>query len=77
MTADCFGATFYRMGQTVSGLKNESNPNFCIDRKGRVEMAQHKASFHHLAEGTSFAADETTLAVTLPLSHSIYLVALA
>ena len=76
MTADCFGATFHRMGQTISRLKNESNPNFRIDEKGKVEMNEHRASFHHLAEGTSFAADETTLAVTLPLSHSVYLIAM-
>jgi hypothetical protein len=77
MTADCFGATFHRMGQTISGLKNESNPNFRIDKQGRVEMNEHRASFHHLADGTSFAADETTLAVTLPLSHSVYLIAMS
>jgi hypothetical protein len=75
MTADCFGATFHRLGQSLSGVKNESNPNARIDAQGKVEMNGHKASFHTLAEGTSFASDDTTLAVTVPLSHSIYLVA--
>lgn len=77
MTADRFGATFHRMGQTISGLKNESNPNFRINKKGNVEMNEHRTSFHNLAEGTSFAANENTLAVTVPLSHSVYLIALS
>lgn len=77
MTADCFGATFHKIGQTISGLKNESNPKSRVDKKGNVEMNGVKRTLHHLAEGTSFAADETTLAVTLPMSHSVYLVSLA
>jgi len=77
MTADVFGATFHRMGQTIPDLKNESNPNFRIDKNGKVVMNEQNASFHHLAQGTSFAADEKTLAVTLPLSHSVYLIAMA
>lgn len=77
MTADCFGATFHRMGQTISGLKNESNPNFRINKKGSVEMSENRGSFHNLVEGTSFAANENTLAVTVPLSHSVYLIALS
>jgi hypothetical protein len=77
MTADYFGATFHRMGQLLSGIKNESNPSVRIDNQGRVEMNGHQASFHKLTEGTSFASDNTTLAVTVPLSHSIYLIALS
>ena len=33
--------------------------------------------FGELSDWTSFAADATTLAVTIPLSHAVYLVALA
>ncbi len=77
MTADIFGTTFHRIGQTISSLKNESNPKFRIDKNGNVEMNSQNTSFHHLAQGTSFAADETTLAVTLPLSHSVYLIGMS
>lgn len=77
MTADCFGATFHKIGQKISGLKNESNPKSRVDKKGNVEMNGIKRTLHSLAEGTSFAADEKTLAVTLPMSHSVYLVSLA
>ena len=77
MTADIFGATFHRLGQSLSGVKNVLNFNARIDSQGRVTMNGHQASFYTLADGTSFASDDTTLAVTVPLSHSIYLIALS
>ncbi|HZZ79330.1 MAG TPA: hypothetical protein VFE62_12480 [Gemmataceae bacterium] len=46
-----------------------------IDKNGRVTWGKTRHDFPQLAEATSFACDEQTLAVTLPTSYHVFLVA--
>jgi len=76
VTADLFGATFHRAGPRPPASDRPAQFDFKIDRSGRVMKGARAESFAHLADPSSSAATETTLAVTLPRSHSIYFVAL-
>ncbi|MCI0486287.1 MAG: hypothetical protein L0229_06770 [Blastocatellia bacterium] len=76
LTADLFGSTLHRVGPKIPGLKNEINPAFKIDSSGRVLKESEGARFPALSKSSSSASNETTLAVTVPLSHSVYLVAM-
>ncbi|HXG64288.1 MAG TPA: hypothetical protein VNO70_04215, partial [Blastocatellia bacterium] len=76
LTADIFGATFHRLGPGTPGEKSAAAQGFSINRQGTVSRGEYKATFPELADCASFAANDTTLAVTVPLSHSVYLVAL-
>ena len=78
LTADVFGATFHRTGDlpalTGSGV-------FQLDRTGKVTLRQAQGTFSkvfpELANFTSAAATDRTLAITTPFSHAICFVALA
>lgn len=75
--ADVFGSTLVRFGKTLPDIKTGgSSKNFSVDKKGRVTKEKISAGFPELAEALSFASNETTLAVTVPLSHYVHLVAL-
>lgn len=76
MTADLFGATLHRIGNTLPNIDAKPPRFFEIDKSGRVAAEQHRASFPQLAGCASFASTQTTLAVTIPVSHSVYLIAL-
>ena len=76
LTADLFGSTLHRVGPKIPGLKNDTNPAFKIDSSGRVLKERESAHFSSLSKSSSSASNETTLAVTVPLSHSVYLVAM-
>ena len=76
MTADLFGATLHKVGANLPDLTKTNNDSFTIDKKGRVSKSPYQSDFPELEASSSFAADETTLAVTLPVSFGIYLVAL-
>lgn len=76
LTADVFGATFHRLGPDVSGLKSKTTHDFSINRQGMASKGKYITTFPELADCTSFAANATTLAVTVPLSHSVCLIAL-
>jgi hypothetical protein len=76
VTADLFGATFHRVGHRPPASDQTTQFDFKIDRSGRVMKATQSATFAYLAEASSSAASETAMAVTLPRSHSIYVVAL-
>jgi len=73
VTADVFGATLHRAGKELPA--NEPNLAYRLDAKGRVFHQGRSRTFKELQDSTSFACDATTLAVTVPLSHSIYLIA--
>ncbi|HJQ27303.1 MAG TPA: hypothetical protein VKA60_25680 [Blastocatellia bacterium] len=77
VTADLFGATFHRAGQRPPAGDRPAQFDFKLDRSGHVMKATHAATFAQLADASSSAATDTTLAVTLPRSHSIYFVALS
>jgi hypothetical protein len=76
LTADACGATLHRLGP-AQPPRDATNPRFNINGLGKVVKDNHSFQFPWLAGHTSQAANETTLAVTLPLSHSVFLVALA
>lgn len=76
VTADLFGATFHRAGNRPPASDRPALFDFKIDRSGRVMKAAQAATFAFLADASSSAASDTTMAVTLPRSHSIYFVAL-
>jgi hypothetical protein len=74
ITADRFGATFHRT--TVAGAKSTAPAGlFQIAKSGLVSFGKESRRFEQLANSQSTAADATTLAVTLPHSHFVYLVA--
>jgi hypothetical protein len=75
-TADLFGATLHRQGPKATPAKNEDGSSFEIDKRGRVTKGDYAAVFAEVADWTSFASNEHTLAVTIPVSHSVYLIAL-
>ena len=76
MTADLFGATLHRVGANIPEPDKTRSKDFNIDKSGRVRRADYQMIFPQLQTPNSFAANETTLAVTVPLSFGVYLVAL-
>jgi hypothetical protein len=76
MTADLFGATLHRLGANLPDEDKGVSSDFTIDKKGRVYKSKTHEAFPELASSTSFAANDSTLAVTLPHSYGIYLVAM-
>jgi len=75
--ADLFGATFHRINDAPPFQPAAPQPGVSIDGSGVVSIAGHTAKLHSLAGSSASAALQRTLAVTLPLSHAIYMVALA
>lgn len=76
IVADRFGATL--LPDTVDDYDADppaDRPS--IDRRGQARFGHETAQFRDLADPASFASDGTTLAVTLPLSHHVHLLALA
>jgi hypothetical protein len=73
LAADVFGTTF-RLASAVQVSDAEASP-FSLDRQGRVTCAGEKRAFPELRGATSHAANATTLAVTVPLSHVVHLIA--
>lgn len=74
LCADRYGATLHR---SPDGLpKPDGKPPFQVKADGTVRCGDATARFDELRGCTSFAATATTLAVTVPLAHLVYLVAL-
>jgi hypothetical protein len=73
VAADVFGSTFHRAGTELP--VNEIAGQLTIDNDGKVKAGRATRTFAHLRGSTSFASSPTTLAVTLPNSHSLYLIA--
>ncbi len=73
LTADIFGATWHH-GQGTTESKTQSP--FSIDQTGIVKFEKYQQTFPELTGLNSFATNTTTLAVTTPLSFSVYMVAL-
>lgn len=76
ITADLFGATFHRIGNSLPEIDKQQPTGFKIDKSGLVTKDSRSAALALLAEASSTASNETTLAVTIPHSHSVYLIAL-
>ena len=75
LTADVFGATFHRVENKAPSLKSSSL--FAISQNGNVTAGKKSRVFPELANANSSAGNRTTLAVTTPLSHAVYLIALS
>ena len=77
LTADLFGATLHRLGPAITAPKAEkANKAFTINDAGKIEKGSESVTLRWLAGSSSHAAADSTLAVTLPLSHSLFLIAL-
>lgn len=74
--ADVFGAALIRSGETMPETRQTRKTNFNLDKNGKVTKESYEAVFTELACAKSMASNETTLAVTVPLSHYVHLVAL-
>lgn len=74
LTADAFGATFHRIADVP--ITKLASP-FSLSKDGTVAANGQRIKFPELANATSHAANAHTLAVTTPLSHSVFLVAVA
>lgn len=72
--ADACGATLLRRGAPLT-TKAQKPGGFPLDETGRVQKGDLSGRFAELAGASSWASDETTLAVTIPRSHDIFLVA--
>ncbi|MBU2548393.1 MAG: hypothetical protein KKB20_08295 [Proteobacteria bacterium] len=75
--ADRFGATLRRWdGQPPDGQDPEGEGDFKIEKhSGRIAKGGLEVRFEALAGPSSFASTTSTLALTLPLSHYVFLVA--
>jgi hypothetical protein len=73
VTADACGAAFHRAGAALPA--DESDVTFAIDASGTVTARRAKQKFAHLKDSTSRACNKNTLAVTLPHSHALCLIA--
>ncbi len=83
LTADLFGATLHRADGETLPTKSRPCAHFQIDPTGRVskipvrgQKLSHSQTFPDLKGFTAAADNSTTLAVTTPLSHAVYLIAL-
>jgi hypothetical protein len=74
LTADIFGHALHRAGD--GALPAAKAPSACrVTREGKVTWGKDTATFEELQHPQSFAASPDTLAVTLGLSHHVYLLA--
>jgi hypothetical protein len=72
--ADEFGSYFHAAGEGTIP-KNESARDINVQSNGAVHWQNDRKTFPLLAAATSFACNGATLAVTIPTSHHIFLVA--
>jgi hypothetical protein len=73
--ADCYGVTLRRFGNDIPENAGQKGDNLAIDTQGKVHKHGASAQFTQLASCLSQACDGHTLAVTMPYSHKIYLIA--
>ncbi|MEW6128501.1 MAG: hypothetical protein AB1757_15785 [Acidobacteriota bacterium] len=76
MTADLFGATLHKRGTDLPDEDKKVVIDYEIDKKGKVTRFGQEVILPELASSSSVAANKTTLAVTVPHSFGIYLIAL-
>lgn len=76
MTADLFGATLHRVGAYIPEPDRTKRRDFHIDKAGQVKHTDFLMGFAELETPASSAANDTTLAVTIPHSFGVYLIAL-
>ena len=72
--ADCFGAILKRYGSDLPD-GHESQGRFKLSPNGIAIDDRFTVRFPFLQKASSYASDDHTLAVTLPHSHKVYLIA--
>jgi hypothetical protein len=75
LSADRFGATFQRTSPPAGGQVAAGGQSGAIDARGWVAFHGLRQQFPELAKSTSSAVSGPTLAVSVPYSHSVFLVA--
>jgi hypothetical protein len=73
--ADRFGSSLQRVTTPPTGKPQMVQPFFQLDLQGQLTRGGLRAQFGELERSQSSAANATTLAVTTPLSHAVYLIA--
>lgn len=76
VSADVFGGTLQRTADLSPSKQKKSQRAFIVDKHGTVAKDHYSSKIPELADSTSCASTESTLAVTIPRSHSVYIVAL-
>lgn len=72
--ADAYGVWLHRIGHGLPGPSDgPARPDVAVEANGTVRWGQTAVRFPQLAAVTSFACDGSTLAVTTPTSHHVYL----
>ncbi len=76
LLADVFGTLWHRVPGLPPKKGSAANSSkTTIDKRGRVSWDGEQHEFSELAEPSSFACDGQTLAVTLPTSYHVFLLA--
>ena len=75
LAADRFGATFQRTTPPSDGQASAGGNSGSVDAKGWVAFRGLQQQFPELVKSTSSAVNGPTLAITVPSSHSVFLVA--
>jgi hypothetical protein len=70
--ADSFGAVMHRAGRVAAESKGRGA--YGLGKDGVVKGPRSEAKMPWLARASSYAATESTLAVTLPHSHRVFLI---
>ena len=73
--ADSFGVTMQRYGPDIPNDVNGSN-HFKLDKSGKASKGNYSAESKVFKGYSSYASTEDTMAVTLPRSHQVFIVAL-
>jgi hypothetical protein len=72
--ADAYGAWFRRVGEASARMGAASrHPDIKIDNSGTIHWGTFTLEQPHLARISSMGCDGTTLAVTIPTSHHVFL----
>jgi hypothetical protein len=75
LLADAYGTVFVRADPRSMSPSGSSDPT--VARSGEVRWGAERVRIAGLAHALSFAGDDHTLAVTLPTSHHVFLLARA
>lgn len=73
LRADGFGSALHRLDQAPAPARQPDLGGFSIDHDGTVRRGELTASIPKLGGHASAAGNETTLAVSLPYSHRVFL----
>ncbi len=73
--ADCYGVTLQRFGRTLPDGEQTDGPFNITPKSGNVTLGKTNKVFSTLKRATGFASTSSCLAVTVPSSHKVFIVA--